>query len=354
MSVESKQAEDNIEKLPDARAPTISQGNTVESTAPSNTLTTNTNLETTTTAPSRPRKHNYAKTMSMNSKFKGMGLKEKFKVGANKLIDINNIKNAMKTLHSVHKLRKDREIISAVRSANLGVEDEIDQINAIATEEGFLNDVYRDEELLQIEESLQKSSDNNKSSTSARERERSFGDVAYLTIAKMRRKKEEQHNKKIIDAINNAGKLSPKEREHYKNMVAVYDVMSARLKRRDEMIKEMRSHLHLDRTIRASAKSFSSSSGDNDNDNENNNNNNNKDKESTEASRKQVARVMEQVNQLQVALQGGEDNLILQLQDQLDVLHREFNRQGKAMEIMQQKMAHQINHLHEVTEMYRK
>ena len=74
----------------------------------------------------------------------------------------------------------------------------------------------------------------------------------------------------------------------------------------------------------------------------------------TEASRKKVASVLEQVNQLQTALAEGENNLVLQLQDQLDVLHREFARQGQMMEIMQQKMNHQVNHLQEVTAIYQR
>ena len=288
------------------------------------------------------RKHNFSETMSMNKKLKGVvGLKDKFKVGVNRVIEMKNIKNAMSTLHSVYKLRKDQEILSAVRSANLGVEEEVEQINSITSEGNFMQDSYVDHEILGREILLQdeKVLIPNKS----REREKSFGDVAMMASHKLRKKKEEQRNKKISDAIANAGKITSKEREHYKAMVECYDVMQARLQRREEMIREMRGHLHLDAMIRAAGHVHDQSTGDL-----------GQDQANTEASRRKVASVLEQLNQLQTALKRGEDNQVLQLQDQLDVLHREFAKQSKIMEIMQQKMDHQVNHLEEVTAMYKR
>ena len=202
-----------------------------------------------------------------------------------------------------------------------------------------MQDSYVNHKIMQKETSILGVENDSKS----RERERSFGDVALVTMQKLRLKKEDQRNKKITEAIANAGKITAREREHYKTMVECYDVMQQRLNRREDLIREMRGHLHLDTMIRAAGRVKSQSTDAAQQEQAN-----------TEESRRKVASVLEQVNQLQTALQGGEDNLVLQLQDQLDVLHREFARQGKIMEIMQQKMDHQVNHLHEVTAMYEK
>ena len=266
----------------------------------------------------------------MNNALKGMALKEKFKIGANRVIEMKNIKNAMSTLHGVYKLRKDQEILSAVRSANLGVEEEMKQINDITREGGFMEDSLLHNDALH--------------SAKSSEIERNFGDVALLTIQKQRERNRELNQKKIANAIANAGKITPKEREHYKAMVECYDVMQARLERREQMIRgNAWGHLHLDTMIRAAGHAQGKSIDDSGHAMSN-----------TEASRKKVASVLEQVNQLQTALAEGENNLVLQLQDQLDVLHREFARQGQMMEIMQQKMNHQVNHLQEVTAIYQR
>lgn len=251
----------------------------------------------------------------------GMDMREKFKLKARQVIDLTNIKNAITALHSMHKLRKDSELLSTIRSANLGLEERVEETNKVLDEdESFMDDAFLGFDRREVYNSP-------RPSLLSPSKIDTFGDAGLITLEKIherKREREKQHQKKLEAAIRNAGTISAKEREHYVTMCSHFELMAAKLKRRDDMIRQMRHYLQLDTMIRASGGHGL--------------------QERMQKHGEHANSVHEQISTLRRALQSGDECEILQLHDEVDVLYREFKLLSDAMEISKQKMDHMVSH----------
>lgn len=292
------------------------------------TATSSSNDSTTATSEVSPMRNSMWGKMGAGSGNKdgGMDMREKFKLKARQVIDLTNIKNAIAALHSMHKLKKDNELLSTIRSANMGLEDHMNEVNRVLDEdETFMDDGFKGFDYREV----YKSQDSPRSLLSPKKVE-SLGDAGLITLEKIQERKKEREkaqSKKLEAAIRSAGTISAKEREHYVTMCSHFELIAAKLKRRDDMIRQMRHHIQLDTMIRVGGRGPH---------------------ERINQHGAHANSVHEQISTLRRALQSGDECEVLQLQDEVDVLYREFALQTDAMQIMKQKMDHMVSHSREV------
>jgi hypothetical protein len=250
-------------------------------------------------------------------------------------MDLSTIKAAIQSLNNAQKVRRDAEILSTVRKANLGIDDTMREINGIMDDDStFLDEHFNNDDLSVNLNSLSMINNNQHEQHHAEGGSMTLGDSGGL--AKLQQKQQQRRRdgeqRKLEAAIKNAGVISPKEREHYNTMVAHFDLMAAKLKRREHALKQMRHHMQLDTMIRASggARGQQGRAG------------------RVKRHGAVALTVTDQLGTLQKALQSGDESEVLQLQDELDVLYGQFNQQRIAVETIQQKMAHMVSHSREV------
>ena len=158
------------------------------------------------------------------------------------------INQALDKLRVVYKLRKDNEILSSIKAANLGLVSELDRLNHVVNDENgdFMDDLLDDftKTDLDLETETHSSplyTQDSKNTFISNTMSVSPGSITANLKQEQKEKKAKKdkeivHNKSIMQSLTTAGQLSSKEREKYNDMLLERNLLMNKLTRREELL----------------------------------------------------------------------------------------------------------------------
>jgi hypothetical protein len=227
------------------------------------------------------------------------------------------INQALDKLRVVYKLRKDNEILSSIKAANLGLVSELDRLNHVVNDENgdFMDDLLDDftKTDLDLETETHSSplyTQDSKNTFISNTMSVSPGSIAANLKQEQKEKKAKKdkeivHNKSIMQSLTTAGQLSSKEREKYNDMLLERNLLMNKLTRREELLMSMRKRVQLDNTL---------------------------------GSQSHIKSNAEQLGRFRGAIQEQEKIQILEQQDEIDQLREEIGKLNETVDYLTQRV----------------